>query len=65
MIIKTVQFFIQQGILCMKINKKYSNLMQQKCKPYYELDDYRIIIFKMGKRKVPIFYVPLYGGSKK
>lgn len=49
----------------MKINKKYSNLMQQKCKPYYELDDYRIIIFKMGKRKVPIFYVPLYGGSKK
>lgn len=49
----------------MKINKKYQNLMQQKCKPYYVLDDYKIIIFKIGKRRIPIFYVPLYGGEGK
>lgn len=59
------QNFTQQDILCMKINKKYRNLKQQKCKPYYELDDYKIVIFKIGKRKVPLFYVPLYGSGQK
>lgn len=56
---------MQRGIWKMKINKKYQNLMQQKCKPYYAPDDYKIIIFRLGKRKIPIFYVPLYGSGEK
>lgn len=59
------QCFMQQGTSYMTINKKYRNLMQQKCKPYYELDDYKIVIFKIGKRKIPIFYVPLYGSGQR
>ncbi len=49
----------------MKINKKYRNLMQQKCKPYYELEDFKIEFFKFGKRVVSTFYVPLYRGEDK
>lgn len=49
----------------MRINKKYQNIMQQKCKSYYELGDYRIRIFKIGKRRVPIFYVPLQNNGQK
>lgn len=49
----------------MRINKKYQDLKQQKCKSYYERNDYKIIIFKIGKRKVPIFYVPLYGSEER
>lgn len=56
---------MQRGIWKMKINKKYQNFMQQRCKPYYVLDDYRVIIFRLGKRKVPIFYVPLHGNQEK
>ncbi len=59
------QYFMQRVLFFMKINKKYRNLMQQKCKPYYELDDYKIIIFKFGKRRIPVFYVPLYGSESK
>lgn len=59
------QYFMQRVLFFMTINKKYRNLMQQKCKPYYELDDYKIIIFKFGKRRIPVFYVPLYGSESK
>ena len=47
------------------MNKKYKNYMLHRCKIYYELDDYKIIIFTMGKRKIPMFYVPLYEGPNK
>lgn len=63
--ITAAQHFTHQGIMHMKINKKYRNLMQQKCKSYYNLEDFKIVYFKFGKRVVPIFYVPLYGGEDK
>lgn len=65
MTIQMVRHFMQPDILYMTVNKKYRNLMLQKCKPYYELDDYKIIIFKMGRRKILLFYVPLYGSGQK
>lgn len=49
----------------MKLNKKYQTLAQQKCKPYYESDDYQVLVFKIGRRRVPVFYVPLYGSGHK
>lgn len=47
----------------MRINKKYQNYMLHRCKIYYSLEDYKIIVFKFGKRLVPMFYVPLYGSE--
>ncbi len=44
------------------MNKKYKNYMLHRCKAYYDLDDYKIIIFSFGKRKIPMFYVPLFEG---
>ena len=64
-IITAAQHSTRQGLMDMKINKKYRNLMQQKCKSYYNLEDFKIVYFKFGKRVVPIFYVPLYGGEDK
>lgn len=57
-----VRHSMRMGVLSMRINKKYDNFMLHRCKTYYELDDYKIIIFKFGKRKFAMFYVPLYEG---
>lgn len=53
---------MQEEVGYMRINKKYDNFMLHRCKTYYQLDDYKIIIFKFGKRKFAMFYVPLYEG---
>lgn len=37
--------------------------MLHRCKTYYVLEDYKIVVFKFGKRLVPLFYVPLYGSE--
>lgn len=48
----------------MTINKKYKHYMLHRCKTYYQLDDYKILVFKFGKRLVPMFYVPIYGSEE-
>lgn len=44
----------------MTLNKKYRHYMLHRCKTYYVQEDYKIVIFTFGKRKIVMFYVPLY-----
>lgn len=42
------------------MNKKYKNYMLHRCKSYLRSSDFKVIIFKFGKRKVPMFYLSVY-----
>ncbi len=59
-IIEIPQFFMLQDILYMRINKKYANFMLQRSSPLLKSSDYTVIIFKFGKRKIPMFYLSIY-----
>lgn len=42
------------------MNKKYKNYMLQRSRPFLTSKDYKVVIFKFGKRKVPMFYLSVY-----
>lgn len=52
------QYFMQRGAFIM--NKKYKNYMLQRSRPFLTSKDYKVVIFKFGKRKVPMFYLSVY-----
>ncbi len=51
---------MRQEVFTMRINKKYANFMLQRSSPLLKSSDYTVIIFKFGKRKIPMFYLSIY-----